>query len=49
MIRKRLFTALVMMILAAALTGCGHQDEISADGYAPDAASAVDLVKGLLG
>ncbi len=31
MIRKRLFAALVMLILAVVLTGCGHQDEISAD------------------
>lgn len=31
MIRKNLFTALVMMILAAVLAGCSQQGEISAD------------------
>ena len=31
MIRKNLFTALVMMILAAALAGCGQQGEITDD------------------
>jgi 5-methyltetrahydrofolate--homocysteine methyltransferase len=39
----------VKVIIGGAPITQSYADEISADGYAPDAASAVDLVKGLLG
>jgi 5-methyltetrahydrofolate--homocysteine methyltransferase len=39
----------VKIIIGGAPITQSYADEISADGYAPDAASAVDLVKGLLG
>ncbi|MFH1941226.1 MAG: corrinoid protein [bacterium] len=39
----------VKVIIGGAPITQAYADEIHADGYAPDAASAVDLVKGLLG
>jgi len=39
----------VKVIIGGAPITQSYADEIKADGYAPDAASAVDLVKGLLG
>jgi 5-methyltetrahydrofolate--homocysteine methyltransferase len=39
----------VKVIIGGAPITQSYADEISADGYAPDAASAVDLVKGLIG
>jgi 5-methyltetrahydrofolate--homocysteine methyltransferase len=39
----------VKIIIGGAPITQSYADEISADGYAPDAASAVDLVKGLVG
>jgi len=39
----------VKVIIGGAPITQSYADEIRADGYAPDAASAVDLVKGLLG
>jgi len=39
----------VKVIIGGAPISQSYADEIKADGYAPDAASAVDLVKGLLG
>lgn len=39
----------VKVIIGGAPITQSYADEIKADGYAPDAASAVDLVKGLIG
>jgi 5-methyltetrahydrofolate--homocysteine methyltransferase len=39
----------VKVIIGGAPITQSYADEINADGYAPDAATAVDLVKGLLG
>jgi len=39
----------VKVVIGGAPITQSYADEINADGYAPDAASAVDLVKGLLG
>lgn len=39
----------VKVIIGGAPITQSYADEIKADGYAPDAASAVDLVKGILG
>lgn len=38
----------VKVIIGGAPITQAYADEIRADGYAPDAASSVDLVKGLL-
>jgi len=38
----------VKVIIGGAPITQAYADDIGADGYAPDAASAVDLVKGLL-
>ena len=38
----------IKVIIGGAPITQAYADEIGADGYAPDAATAVDLVKGLL-
>ena len=39
----------VKVIIGGAPITQSYADEIGADGYAPDAASAVDMVRGILG